>query len=157
MSASSFATSARACLSALLVLFAAAFVAACQPHAAPAVTVRNAWASATPPNATVGAAYLEILAADGDTLLSASTPVASRVEMHLSQEENGRMTMRPLPSVQLKPREPFRFEPGGAHLMLIGLAKPLEAGSRFPLTLRLQQAGEITIEVEVTSSPPHAH
>jgi periplasmic copper chaperone A len=157
MSASSFTTSARPCLSVLLVLFAAAFVAACRPNATPTVAVSNAWASATPPNATVGAAYLEILTGDSDTLLSASTPVASRVEMHLSQEENGRMTMRPLPSVPLKPLEPFRFEPGGAHLMLIGLTKPLEAGSRFPLTLRLQRAGEITIEVEVTSSPPHHH
>ncbi len=108
-----------------VVLLAVAAISACV-HS-DKVEVRDAWANATPPGATVAAVYLEVTAADDDALLSATTTVADRIEMHASSEENGMMRMRPLPTVELKPGETFVFAPGGAHLMLLGLRQPLAA------------------------------
>ena len=124
-----------------------ALVAACgqsQP-----VTVSDPWANATPVGASVAAVYLELTVADADTLLSASTNIADHIEMHTSSEENGMMTMRPLTTVALKADEAFSFAPGGAHFMLLGLRQPLVAGMRFPMTLNLQRAGAVVVQVQV--------
>ena len=130
-----------------IMLLAVAAISACGPS--DPVSVRNAWANATPAGATVGAAYLELRVTEQDTLLGATTTIADRIEMHTSSEENGMMRMRPLPTVELKPGEPFVFAPGGAHFMLLGLRQPLAAGTRFPLTLLLQNAGTLAVQVEV--------
>jgi copper(I)-binding protein len=133
----------------LLTSLASLFLAACQPQS-PAVIVRDAWAGATPDGASIGAVYFQIEASQGDTLLSASSPMADRIEMHESSEENGMIKMRPLTSVALAPGKPFSFAPGGAHLMLIGLRAPLVPGMRSPLTLQLSKAGSLSVQVEVT-------
>ena len=41
------------------------------------------------------------------------------------------------------------LQPGSFHVMMMGLAKPLEEGHSFPLTLTFEQAGEVTVEVTV--------
>lgn len=113
------------------------------------VTVSEAWSNATPVGASVAAVYLEIAVNEADTLLSATTTVADRIEMHTSSEENGMMRMRPLPTVALQPGKPFVFAPGGAHFMLLGLRQPLAAGMRFPMTLRFERAGALNVQVQV--------
>jgi periplasmic copper chaperone A len=126
-----------------------ALLAACGPSTQAPVSVRDAWANATAVGASVAAVYLELVVAKDDTLLSASTTVADRVEMHTSSEENGMMRMRPLPTVELEAGKPFSFAPGGAHFMLMELRQPLVAGMRFPMSLWLRHAGSITIQVQV--------
>jgi copper(I)-binding protein len=49
----------------------------------------------------------------------------------------------------VKPGEPLAFAPGGLHLMLYGLSKPLVAGQRFPLELRFEKAGVVRTDVIV--------
>ncbi len=113
------------------------------------VSVNDAWSNATPVGASVAAVYLELTVDEPDTLLSASTTVADHIEMHTSSEENGMMKMRPLSTVELKGNEPFRLAPGGAHFMLMELRQPLVAGMRFPMTLNLQRAGAVAVQVQV--------
>lgn len=132
-----------------VLLLVCAVLAACgQPVQTP-VSVHDAWANATPVGASVGAVYMELTVAEADTLLSASTTVADHIEMHSSGEENGMMRMRPLPTVALASGKPFSFAPGGAHFMLMGLRQPLVAGMRFPMTLQLERAGAVTVQVQV--------
>jgi copper(I)-binding protein len=38
--------------------------------------------------------------------------------------------------------------------MFMGLTQPLRTGARFPLTLRFETAGELTVEVQVASEAP---
>lgn len=133
----------------LLVTSVALIAAACGQPSRDPVTVGEAWANATPPGASVAAVYLEITADAADTLLSATTTVADHVEMHTSTEENGMMRMRPLTSVPLEPGKPFKFAPGGAHFMLMGLRQPLAAGLKFPMTLQFQKAGTHAVQVQV--------
>jgi copper(I)-binding protein len=132
-----------------LALLALAAISACGQSGSRQVEVNEAWASATPAGATVAAVYMEVIADERDTLLSATTTVADRIEMHTSSEENGMMRMRPLSTVELQAGEPFVFAPGGAHFMLLGLRQPLRAGMRFPLTLQFEKAGTRNIQVDV--------
>ena len=39
--------------------------------------------------------------------------------------------------------------------MLVGLHEPLIAGKDFPLTLKFEKAGSVTVEVEVEKKPSH--
>jgi copper(I)-binding protein len=134
------------------VVLATTFLVACRPEPVGSVQVTDARAGATPPGATVAAVYMTITSTDADLLTGASTPMAAGVEMHTTIENGAVMQMRPLASVDLQPRKPFVFAPGGAHFMLTGLKSPLAADARFPLTLQFKMAGARTVEVEV--APP---
>src|SRR5690606_9605098 len=79
-----------------LAALACVLLAACRPGDQAPITVENAWLRATPAGARVAAAYMDIYARDGDVLLGAATPAAQRVEMHVTEEEDGIMRMRPL-------------------------------------------------------------
>jgi len=139
-----------------LVLAVAAMLAGCQPSGN-SPTVHTPWSAATPPGATVAAAYMKVRSPRADVLLGATSPVAASVEMHASTEEAGVMRMRPLANVELQAGVPYDFTPGGAHFMLVGLHAPLASDSRYPLTLHFRDAGDVTVNVTVTvpgSGPP---
>lgn len=115
------------------------------------IEVRQPWARATPPGAKVAAGYLEIRnnGKEADRLLSASTPVAKRVEMHITQRDGEVVKMREVKSLDIPAGGTRKLEPGGTHLMLIELAQPLKQGERFRLRLRFERAGDLEAEVEV--------
>lgn len=140
----------------ILAALAIALLAACRPGGEP-VEISDARAGATPPGTTVAAAHMRIVAQDGDVLLGAVTPVAARVEMHSSIEENGTMKMRRLERLELAPGEPLSLQPGATHFMLIGLNAPLAADTTFPLTLRFLEAGERVVDVRVAAPGSDAH
>ncbi len=64
-------------------------------------------------------------------------------------EDMGSMTMRPVESIELPAGEMVSLEPGGYHIMLIDLVKPLEVGDTIELTLTFENAGEMTVTAEV--------
>lgn len=124
---------------------------ALQAHAKGDIEVRAAWSRATPPGATLGVGYLEIrnTGAQPDRLIAASTPAAKRVEMHVTQREGEVMRMRQVKDFEIPARERITLRPGGSHLMLVDIVRPLKKGERFALTLRFERAGELQVEVEV--------
>lgn len=114
------------------------------------MAIRHSWARETPPGTTVGAAYFEIAnRGAADTLISASTPVAKRVEFHSSRIERGMMQMRELLTLAVPAHGQVGFRPGTLHAMLVELNRPLKKGERFPLTLVFARAGAVQIEVVV--------
>ncbi len=114
------------------------------------VTVSRAWARATPQGARVGAAYLEIKAGSAsDTLVSVSSPVAGRVELHSNFEDNGIMMMRRLDALALGAGETRVLKPGGDHIMLLDLKAPLAEGDHLPLTLTFARRGDVTVDATV--------
>lgn len=132
-------------LVALLLLCAAAAAAANA-----AVSVSNAWSRATSPATTVGVVYAELVATEADELIAIeASGVAERVEVHVSSNEGGTMKMRALTSVMLPAKQRVRFQPGGMHVMLIGLRKPLVAGATIPLTLKFRSAAVLRIEAKI--------
>ena len=84
-----------------------------------------------------------------DRLVGVRTPVAGKAEMHTSVMEDGLMKMRPLKAVDVAPGKPTMFQPGGNHVMLMQLEKPLKKGESFPMTLSFENAGDVTIQVTV--------
>lgn len=109
------------------------------------------WARATAAMARNGAAYLTLAihGAELDHLLGVATPVARKARLHSHLVEDGIVRMRPLKAIEISPGEPVVLEPGGFHIMLMGLKAPLEAGTAFPLTLSFEKAGTIEVEVLV--------
>ena len=59
------------------------------------------------------------------------------------------MRMRPVPGIDVAPGKPVELKPGGLHIMLVGLTRPLQAGESFPLTLTFQNAAPVTVIVKV--------
>lgn len=115
------------------------------------LTIGDSWARATAKLAKNGAAYLTIEnhGSEPDQLVAVESPVAKKAELHTVIHEDGVMKMRPLKTVEIHPGEPAVLAPGGIHIMLMGLAHPLEKGSSFPLTLTFEKAGTLEIEVPV--------
>jgi periplasmic copper chaperone A len=130
--------------------FAAGLVMASAVLAQPAqLEVNNAWARATPGKAENGAAYVTIQSPTADRLVSASTPVAKQAELHTMSMQGMVMKMRPIAGLDIPVGQPVTLKPGGEHIMLMGLNKPLRAGETFPLTLDFEKAGPRTVNVTV--------
>lgn len=123
-----------------------------------AITISHAWAPATPPGTTIGTAYMQIEARESDVLIGVSSPIATSAELHRTSYEESMAQMRKVDSVIVAPNAPLKLESGGLHLMLMGLASPLQAGESFDVTLTFKQAGEFTTSVEIVApNEEHAH
>ena len=66
----------------------------------------------------------------------------------------GMMTMQPLGSLPVPPRGVVEFKPGGMHVMLERLNRPLKPGDRLPLTLVFKRAGAVVVMAEVRPTAP---
>ena len=117
------------------------------------LSIAGPWSFELPPVSPNGAAYLRIenRGQASDRLVSAHSPIAGRAEMHTHEMAGGMMKMRRVHSVEIPAQGEVAFEPGGLHVMLLGLKKPLVAGERFPLVLEFEKAGAVEVSVEITS------
>jgi periplasmic copper chaperone A len=132
------------------IAFAASLVVASAAMAQTSqLEVTNAWARATPGKAENGAAYLTIQSPTPDRLMSASSPVAKKAELHSMSMEGMVMKMRPLAGLDIPAAQPVTLKPGGEHIMLEGLGAPLREGQSFPLTLTFEKAGTRTVTVAI--------
>ncbi|MGE0725355.1 MAG: copper chaperone PCu(A)C [Alphaproteobacteria bacterium] len=140
---------------AILIFFPFSLPAA---EASGAIQVEQPWARATVGSARASAAYMT-LRNDGaaDRLLSASSPLAETVEIHTVIKEGTVMRMRPVPAIDLPAGGTARLAPGGFHIMLLGLRRPLKDGDRVPLTLTFEKAGAIAVEASVRPARHGGH
>lgn len=113
------------------------------------VKITNAWARATPGGAQTAAAYMTVESASGDRLTGVSTPAAQKAQVHEMTMEGNVMKMRPVDGVDLPAGKAVTLKPGGYHIMLTGLTKPLKDGETFPMTLDFAKAGARQITVSV--------
>jgi copper(I)-binding protein len=117
-----------------------------------ALVIDHPWSRATPQGAKVAAGYVAIrnTGATPDRLVRATAEVAGRVELHTMSVTNGVMQMRELESgVDLRPGATTTLEPGGSHMMMIDLKRPLKQGETIAGTLVFEKAGEVPIEFKV--------
>ncbi len=116
-------------------------------------SVSGAWARATPPGVSVGAAYLTITGGStNDRLVGANSGRASMVQLHTVEESGGVAAMRQVEGVPVPAGKQVVLAPGGTHIMLMGLTGPLVAGETFPLDLRFEKAGVQTVQVTVVDA-----
>ena len=93
------------------------------------------------------AVYFEIAGGRSpDILLSAMSEIASEVMIHKSiMDEEGTMRMEHQENVPIPAGETVKFEPGGLHIMLIGLHQDLVMGEAVELKLLFENTGEVII------------
>lgn len=115
------------------------------------IVIQEGWARASLGKAPNSAAYMTLMSHGdaADKLIAVSTPVADKAELHNHIMEDGIAKMRPVEAIELVPGEPFVLEPGGFHVMLMGLKGKLGEGESLPLTLTFEKAGEVTLEVPI--------
>lgn len=126
------------------------------------ISIENPWARPTPPNAKLAAGYLTVVNASGqaDRLLGASSPAASRVEMHVNIRDGDILRMREVKDLELPAGGKLELKPVGAHLMLVNIKRPFRQGDTVPLTLKFEKAGEVQVELHVgqpAASGGHGH
>ena len=138
-----------AILAAGLMLPAAAF-------AGGAITVENPYARPPMGGGKVAAAYMTLVNAgkEDDRLVRAEGDVAGRIELHTHIMEKAPdggtiMKMRQVPFMQVPAGGRTELKPGGLHIMLIGVTKPIKPGDAFDLTLVFEKAGKVKVTVPV--------
>lgn len=117
-----------------------------------AIKIAAPWARATPKGASVGGAYFTLTntGTTSDRLVGGSSDAAQRVEIHEMSMDNGVMKMRELPKgLEIEPGQTVDFKPGGYHVMLIGLKKPLTQGEEVKATLTFEKAGKVDVVFKI--------
>ena len=109
-----------------------------------AVEVSDAWARATMPGQAVAGVYFHVKSALKARLVGVKTSSAKTAEIHSMAQEDGVMKMRKLDFLDLPAGEAVVLKPGGNHVMLFDIRKPLKAGERIKLTLIIEQDGKKT-------------
>ena len=115
------------------------------------LVIMEPWARATIGQVKTGAAYLTVInhGTAGDRLLAVSTPVAAKAQFHSNIMDAGVMKMRPVEAIDIAAKGSTALEPGGIHVMLMGVHSPLKEGDAFAMTLTFETAGSVDVEVHV--------
>lgn len=134
-----------------LALLLAAFIPAL--HAAPAaplgVSIDSPWVKTTVPGGTVSAAYMQLRSETPVKLVKVESPVAGLVEIHDMKMNAGVMEMKAVDAVAVPGGVPVTLKPGGLHVMLMKVAKPIHAGDKVPLTLTFEGAQSKPVVLKV--------
>jgi len=135
-----------------VVLMLAVVMAACggSSGGGSGLTVSDAWVRAPAIADQPGAAYL-VIQNNGaaDKLLSVTSDVAQTIELHESMMSGNMMSMSPVPNIEVPANGKAELKPGGFHMMLMGLTRPLKVGDKVQLTLNFEKAGKIPVTADV--------
>jgi hypothetical protein len=140
---------------------AAALLLGLGPASAENYTLKNLrinhpYARPTPPGARIGGAYFTIdnVGGGSDRLVRVETPIARAAEIHTMTMDGNVMRMRQIAALDIPAHSTAALKPGGYHLMLVDLKRPLAAGEVIPLSLTFEKAGTIEIAALV-EAPGH--
>ena len=116
----------------------------------------NAWIRATPPNAQVAGGFVEIdNGGSDDRLISISSSLSSKVEIHEMKMDGDVMQMRQLKDgLQIPGKEITVLKPGGLHLMFIQPKQALREGQKITATFLFAKAGKREVVFTVLKSAP---
>ena len=130
----------------------------------PSVYVSHAYINSMPPGVNVTAGFFEIKNAGkvAITLNSIISPVVDRIELHRTDNIEGKMAMKKVVALVIEAGEKVKLEHGGIHLMLWGLDAPLVMGSGVPISLIFSNGSVVKIQAELKdirreTSPHHDH
>jgi periplasmic copper chaperone A len=129
----------------------AAILLLCSTAAQAVLVVSVPWVRPTP-DRTATDAYMVLTSTEGALLKGARSVVATTVVIR------GATGVKTFPQLALPAGAPVVLAPDTYHLVLRGLAHPLNAGDRVPLVLTIELATgarqEIAINAEVRARPP---
>ncbi|MGQ0502173.1 MAG: copper chaperone PCu(A)C [Panacagrimonas sp.] len=140
---------------AVLVLAAGLLVSLVRAERDAGVRVTDAWARSSVPGSDVGAVYATFHNDSGVplTVLAASSDAATSAAIHEVTTHSGVVHMHTLDAgLSIEAGATARLEPGGRHLMLLGLQRPLKPGQSLEVRFRISDGNEITVTVPVKDS-----
>ncbi|MFY1594759.1 copper chaperone PCu(A)C [Micromonospora sp. WMMD737] len=103
--------------------------------AAGVLGIRDPWVKAADKGMTAAFGTL-VNDGDADVTITAATTEVSPMELHEMAMKDGKMVMRAKQGgIVIKAKSSHALEPGGDHLMLMNLTKPVRAGDELTFTL----------------------
>lgn len=119
--------------------------------AAAQLEVMDPYVRAIPPGQMNSASFMTLRnnAAADHALVAVESPAAPTVELHTHTMEGGMMRMRRIEKIDLPAGEAVQLQPGGLHVMLIGITEPLAVDSQVELTLVLDDGSRTTVQAPV--------
>ncbi|MFK7976779.1 MAG: copper chaperone PCu(A)C [Halioglobus sp.] len=111
----------------------------------PTLILEGAWVRAMPPSHSMTAAYVSIVNETDSAfgIVGATADVARVAEIHTTRNVDGFMQMEQLEGLAIAPGERVELEPGGTHIMLMGLTFMPAPGDTVNLCLKLLGDTEI--------------
>ncbi|MEN3028882.1 MAG: copper chaperone PCu(A)C [Aquificaceae bacterium] len=115
--------------------------------AQPKIEVKDAWVREVPPTSKMSAAYMiiENKGNQPDKLVDAKNNASEITELHETMEGK----MRKVKAIEVPANGKTELKPGGLHVMLINLKKPLKEGETVELVLKFEKSGEIKVNAPV--------
>ena len=100
------------------------------------------------PGRNIAAGYMSVTnhTKTDDKLISATSPISTRVELHTHLNENGVMKMRQVDGIEIKAGETVELKPGGLHLMMFDVNLPADQQD-VSVTLNYEKAPSMTMIV----------
>jgi len=113
--------------------------------------ISDGYVRLVPPVAQTSAAFMQLSNPSGVpvTIVAASSPVAERTELHDHIRDGEIMRMRKIESLEIPAGGRLRLAPGGLHMMLIGLLRPLVEGQQVDLELMTGDGDRIKVSLPV--------
>ncbi len=141
----------------LLIIIAPPVVTA-HEYAQKNIAVNHPWSKPTPPLSEYGVAYFNITNSGqtDDLLLEIKIPdeIAKSASIHDVINDGEMMRMREVINGKKIPAgNTIKFQPGGSHIMLEGLPKPLKLDDKFTIELVFANAGNVPVEIWVEDTP----
>lgn len=127
----------------------ASLLAVCALPAQAEVSVKDAWVRGTVAGQKASGGFMTVTSTEDAKVVAVSSPVAKVAEIHATRKDGSMMVMEHVESLALPAGKPVEFRPGGHHVMLMGLTKPLGKGDTVPITLTVENARGIRTTVEV--------
>lgn len=115
------------------------------------LVMTDGWARASIPGAANGAAYLSLKNTGDDavTLVGMSSEVAKVTELHTHIHADGMMKMQQVAKKSIAAGESLKMQPGGYHVMLMGLKQPLQANESIQIVLNFADGTQQSIDVGI--------
>lgn len=115
------------------------------------IMVEDPYVRAVPPGQPNSASFMVVhnKGGKGSALMAASSPAADVVELHTHTMEEGMMRMRKLEKIDLPAGEVVKLQPGGLHVMLIGLKQKLVPDEKVSLTLTFEDGSSLQVDAPV--------
>ena len=130
-------------------LLGAAIAASSIFGASAAVTATDAWVRGTVPAQKTTGAFVTLQSSEDAKLVGVSTPFAKSAEIHVTKESQGMAQMHAVEEVKLPAGQRVELKPGGYHVMLVDIARPLGEGDQVPLTLTIEDAKGKRSQIEL--------
>lgn len=139
----------------VLFLLLAGLLAACQPAAAPALSIESTMGKPSIKMPTAGAMFMKInnTGSAADKLLSGESSACDSIEVHETvMKSDGTMGMNLLDKpLEIPAGSQVELKSGGLHIMCILKNEQFVPGATIELKLNFEKSGQMTVSIPIVA------